>query len=64
MSIATIEELFEFMEDFDNQDLLPDDRQAALEEAVVEFNEEHNTNYKREQSFHQYESWQRNRTDL
>jgi hypothetical protein len=64
MSIATIEELFEWMEDFDNQDLLDDDRRAQLEEAVVEFNEEHNTTYKRAQSFFQYESWQRNRTDL
>lgn len=61
MSIATIDELFEWMEDFDNADLLPDDRQAQLEEAVVEFNEKHNTTYKRTQSFNQYESWQRTR---
>lgn len=59
MSIATIEELFEWMEDFDNEDLLPDDRQAQLEEAVVDFNERHNTTYKRTQSFNQYESWKR-----
>lgn len=61
MSIATIEELFEWMEDFDNEELLDDDRQAQLENAVVEFNEEHNTTYKRTQSFYQYESWKRHR---
>lgn len=59
MSIATIEELFEWMEDFDNDELLDDDRQAQLENAVVEFNEEHNTTYKRTQLFYQYESWRR-----
>jgi hypothetical protein len=59
MSIATIEELFEWMEDFDNEDLLEDDRRAQLEDAVIEFNEQHNTTYKRAQSFYQYESWKR-----
>lgn len=41
MSIATLDELFEWMEDFDDESRLPDDRQAKLEEAVVEFNEQH-----------------------
>lgn len=59
MSIATLDELFEWMEDFDDESRLPDDRQAQLEEAVVEFNERHNTTYKRTQSFYQYESWRR-----
>lgn len=59
MSIAPIEELFEFMEDFDNEELLEDDRKDQLEEAVVEFNEQHETNYRRTQSFYQYESWKR-----
>ena len=59
MSVATLEELFEWMEDFDNDELLPDERQYQLENAVVEFNENHNTTYKRTQSFNQYESWRR-----
>lgn len=61
MSIAPIEELFEWMEDFDNEELIPDDRQAQLEESVIEFNEQHETTYKRTQSFHQYESWKKRR---
>lgn len=53
--------IYEFMEDFDNEELSSYDRVAQLEHAVVQYNQEYLTNYKPVSAVSNYESWKRDK---
>ena len=47
--------LYQFMEDFDNWELPTEDRKEQLMDAVVDYNEQHGTNYNPLAAFFNYE---------
>lgn len=47
--------VFDFMEDFDNTELNPYERQEQLEEAVRDYNEAYNTKHDPNKMFVKYE---------
>lgn len=49
------QQLFDYMEDFDNWELPTQDRREQLMEGVVCYNEEHGTNFDPEREFFNYE---------
>lgn len=57
MSHSKKEQLYLWMEDFDNAELPDGAWQAALEDAVKTFNEENDTHYDPFESFLEYTRW-------
>lgn len=63
MSNSKKEQLFLWMEDFDNAELPDGAWQAVLEDAVTTFNEENNTQFDPLDSFLEYVQWLSDKQD-
>lgn len=53
--------IYEFMEDFDNNELCEYDWEEQLKEAVSSYNQEYEASYKPEKMIEKYKAWKKNK---
>ena len=58
-----LDDLFKFIEDHDNQDLVGIEWEENIKEAVSQFNSDYNTRYRAEIAIKWYIQWQKDKID-
>jgi hypothetical protein len=56
--------LYEYMEDFDNQELDPYDWESQMIDAVLDYNQEYDTEHLPDRAIKQYKSWKKDKNPL